>query len=329
MAKKVFNAFSNDKSLVNTDEKFDVIDKLLARFPLLSAAAKRSTALGLAIADAAEKVAKAGKYSESLALQIISRNRQLTLACQNKQFKAEMLKFLKAVFDEKLDTIIIPVPAEAEEPAEAEAEIEAEAVTPDIVLEIMTLLGDIPLARMGDIITSEHHNSLRRAINALARGIGVSAEKTILNLSPNFQPVNQRLPKQFDWTVTFNKAVVTDNADQKGDNVKGAFTVQIPDGVRIQKMIVRGKRLGDEGNPEEFAVSLNRLAYDNPNAQPETIVNVDMRTEIGTIKETGNAKSSSLALVDNTKFQYFVFGYWENAGNSDRFEVNSIQIFGI
>lgn len=327
MAEKVFKMVSNEMDFVKLDEKFDVIDKLLAQFPLLSAAAKKSTSFALAVANAAEQIAQAKKYSEALALEIIKRNRQLTLAAQNTRLKAELLKYLKAVFDQKLDAIIIPTQPPSNEAPQDETEDETEAATPDIVLEIMTLLNDIPLARMGDIITSEHHNSLRRAINALARGIGTSSDKTILNLSPNFLPVNQRLPQQFDWTVTFNKAIVTSNADLKGDNVKGAFAVQLPDNVKIQKMTVRGKRIGDEGNPDEFAVSLNRLAYDDPNGNAEVVVNVDMKTEVGTIKKSSNAKSTNLSVIDNTKYQYFVMGYWENAGGSDKFEINSIQIF--
>jgi len=327
MAQKVNNLSENKIKLVNLDEKFDVIDKLLAKFPLLSAAAKKNTAFALAIANATETIAKAAKYSETFALQIIAANRQLTLAAQNLKLKAEMLKYFKAVFDQKLESIVVSTPAEADEPEVVEAEAEPEAATPDIVLEIMTLLNGIPLARMGDIITSEHHNSLRRAVNALARGIGASAGQTILNIEPNFLPVNQRLPAQFDWTVTFNKAIVPTNADTKDDNVKGAFNVQLPNNANIQRMIVRGKRIGDEGNPSEFFVTLNRLAYDTPNANPEVIVEIDLKTNVGPFKESANAKSASLGSVDNTKFQYFILGYWKNAGGSDRFEINSIQIF--
>ncbi|MCD9185049.1 MAG: hypothetical protein LUM44_01340 [Pyrinomonadaceae bacterium] len=329
MAEKIKKISENNLKLENVDEKFDVIDKLLAKFPLLSAAAKKSTAFALAIAHATEIIAKAANYSDRLASQLIAANRQLTLAAQNPKLKAEMLKYFKAVFDQKLDTIFIPPPAVGDEPeiAEAEAEPELEAATPEIVLEIMTLLDGIPLARRGDIISSEHHNSLRRAVNALARGIGASGEQTILNFSPDFLPVNQRLPAQFDWTVTFNKAIVPTNADTKDDNVKGAFTVQLPHNVNIQRMIVRGKRIGDEGNPSEFFVTLNRLAYDSPNANPEVIVEIDLKTNVGPFKESANAKSASLGSIDNTKFQYFILGYWKNAGGSDRFEINSIQIF--
>lgn len=148
----------------------------------------------------------------------------------------------------------------------------------------------------------------------------------IFTFAPDFLPINQRLPQQFDWLVTFNKAVVPTTANQKSDSVKGAFTVRLPDDAQLKEMIVRFKRIGDEGNPTEFFISLNRREFDKPDSNPEILVNFDLKTLGYTFKET-RPINSSLGKIDNGKYQYFILAYWGNAGGSDRFEINSFQIF--
>lgn len=156
----------------------------------------------------------------------------------------------------------------------------------------------------------------------------------ISTLAPDFLPFYSSQgtePQRFDWQVTFNKTVVPADAIHKNDTVKGAFTVRFPDNAQLKEMIVRFKRPGVETNPIEFFVSLNRLEFDNTTTNPEVLVNFDLKA-LGRnapniqLKETRQI-NSSLGKVDNTKYQYYIYAFWENAGGSDRFEINSLQVF--
>lgn len=152
-------------------------------------------------------------------------------------------------------------------------------------------------------------------------------KQKIFTFAPDFLPVNQRMPQQFDWVVTFNKAVIPNEALMKSDNVRGAFTVRLPDAAQLKTMIVRFKRFAQQGTPTAFFISLNRLEFDNPNANPEVLVNFDLKNLGQNPKETRPVAASDLGKVDNTKYHYFITAYWESAGSSDKFQINSMQIF--
>lgn len=149
----------------------------------------------------------------------------------------------------------------------------------------------------------------------------------IFTFAPDFLPTDWERGQQYNWQVNFDKAVVPPGADGTGNIVEGAFTVRFPDAAQIKKMTVRFKRIGDEGNPKGFFVSLNRVKFDDPDATPEVLINFDLTTLGYEFKETRPIKASSLEQVDNTKYQYFILAVWENAGGSDRFEINSMQVF--
>lgn len=149
----------------------------------------------------------------------------------------------------------------------------------------------------------------------------------IFTIAPNFLPINQAQSQQHDWKVTFNKAEVpTAAAGRNGDFVKGAFVVRFPDGSRIKKMTTRFLRIGDNENPKAFFITLNRSNIEAPNSTPEVLIDFDLKFEFGP-KETRTIKSAALELVDNTKYEYFIFGYWESAGGSDRFKIETFQVF--
>jgi hypothetical protein len=212
---------------------------------------------------------------------------------------------------------------------------ETEVILKKLDTEIQNLLNKIKTAQEGHIITSDYHNSLRDTLEAIARRVGITvkpaSESKIFTLAPNFLPINQRQPRQFDWKVTFNKAAIPGKEEEgpqiKGDFVLGAFLVQLPDKAQIRKMTLRGNRDGDEENPVKFLVTLNRREFDDEDANPEVLITFDWTLEVEIQKETQELKSPKLGQVDNTRYQYYVEAEWVNAGDSDRFEINSLQVF--
>jgi hypothetical protein len=233
------------------------------------------------------------------------------------------------VIEEK--PIIIKPPADTttgtDEETEPEEEESAE-IGPN--LELLGYLSDIPIAHRGDIITSEHHNSLRKAIYALADGIGIGAGNAILTFAPKFLPVAfDREENEAAWKVIFNRAVVPTVGEigGAGGKVKGAFIVRLPDDFLIKGMMVRGKRIDEDAlNPEAFNVSLFRVRMDSETAKPSLLINFDLKEQGGFFQLKETPKITNLR-VNNAEYQYFVSAFWEDDDDSARYELYAVQIF--
>jgi hypothetical protein len=312
----------------------DELGDLIKQSRVLSQAVKKNPSLGFSLAKAAQLVAGEEKLSKELLATIIKSDSQLALATKDTIFRAELVKFLEAVIKGKLTTPKTPKPTTPGSPAEGS---DAEDTTGkesafELNLEILALLNDIPIARAGDIITSEHHNSLRRAIRAIAALIDDTELTSVHTFAPNFLPVEFPKPEEqfnHNWKVLYNRAVVpsVNEMGGAGGNVKGAFFVRLPENNLIKSMIVRGKRLDEEAqDPKTFDVKLFRFEPDKPSLKPTALITADLKDENGVFKRIETPKSASLR-VDNTKYQYFVFAGWEDEDDSSGFEIRSIQIF--
>ncbi|HVE58871.1 MAG TPA: hypothetical protein VNB22_18705 [Pyrinomonadaceae bacterium] len=325
----------------NTDDIGALIDK----FPALVNATSKNSALTFALYSAANAVAGKTTLTKLQITQIINSNLQLKAAVANTRFKTAFLEFLKAAMKLKPaggKTIIGDSPSN-DEPVDEGSDVTAdEPGALEVNLALLALLNDIPIAHPGDIITSEHHNSLRSAIRALASLIDDTALTTTFTFAPNFLPSafdplqnggQGRLPVKGeddrDWKVLFNKAVIPTIGEMggAGKNVKGGFYVSLPDEVLIKSMIVRGKRLDeniDAQDPKSFHVSLFRIEADKVGATPAALINIELSSVTGTFKRTENPGSS--VRVDNEKFLYFVSAVWVDEDDSAGFEIRSVQI---
>lgn len=326
MANGKLGAVSSNIKII-ADSQIEEIGKSIQLAPALNKAAASNPGLTLAIANASTNIAESGEFSPEIGQMYLNNSLQLQAAAVDPNFKKQLFDLWNGLAGKKPGITIGVKPGGIFTTSGGSSNGgDNENPASEIYFEILTLINDIPLARMGDIITSEHHNSLRRAIRAIARLFAPAQEKLILTFSPNFLPVNQRKAQQFDWTVTFNKAIVPSELTVKGDNARGAMTLQIPDKTRIRTMVVRGKRETQKENPAEFSVILKRLTFDGTNTKPEDLININLENEKNTFSLTRGVTSDDGSVIDNNKFQYYVEAYWENMKKSDRFEINSVQI---
>lgn len=196
-------------------------------------------------------------------------------------------------------------------------------------LEIRLLLNAIPIAHEGHIISSEYHNSLRKALLALAERIGLTvkpvSKSQVFTFAPNFLPLAEQNNDVFSWFISFNKAVIPPRAGEgEFASVGGALTVRLPDDATIKSMIVRGARVaGDEQKPDpkSFVISLNRMKFDldKPITAPTNISSTtvtstarlavtsitplivfDLSDKKGKIKEENNIENSLPDDLDET-----------------------------
>lgn len=316
------------KISITKRNNFDEIGQLIKKSPVLMKAIKVNPSLALVIAEIAQKVAEMEKFSEKDFEQIINSNPDLKLAAKDPQFKAELLKLLKTVAEGGI--IKPPVSGGSTSPPDdSTSDDSSDDSADELNLELLAYLSDIPIAHFGDIITSEHHNSLRRALYALADGMGHTDDKAILNFAPILLPVSfTKKDNERDWKVIFDRAVVP-NVNERGGaggSVSGGFIVQLPENFLIKAMIVRGKRVDENADdPKKFEVSLARQEITKANSKPTDLITFDLREETGFFQKKESPKSTSLR-VDNTKYQYFVTAFWQDSDDSSGFEIHTIQI---
>lgn len=324
----------------NTDDIGALIDK----FPALVKATSTNSALTFALYNAANSVAGKKTVTAADINKIINASFVLKSAVANARFKAAFLEFLKVAMKLKPAGTLLPGNSPSdEEPDEEESEDASdEPGALEVNLALLALLNDIPIAHPGDIITSEHHNSLRSAIRALASLIDDTALTTTFTFAPNFLPaafdpdedgVPGRSPEKGeddrDWKVLFNKAVIPTIREMggAGKTVKGGFIVSLPDETLIKSLIVRGKRLDeniDAQDPKSFHATLFRVEPDKAGSTSVPIISIDLSGATGTFKRT--EKPSSSVRVDNEKYLYHISAVWIDEDDSAGFEIRSVQI---
>lgn len=332
---------------VSSGENFEEIDRMVKGDSFFQKFLKNKPALMLAVSAAAEFVAGLSNFDDRIFTEIVNSNMQLKLACQNAKFRAAFRKFLQDVFDEKKIKPRAPQPSQ---PTESATNGDVEEDEANFTLpspggggtaspNLTNLIFAIPTAYVGDIITSEHHNSLRRAIYALASEIDPVVETKIYTFAPALLPFDESVNRiealtninEIEdityWKVFYNKAVVpTDNErGGAGKKIRGGFLAQLPDSARVAGMIVRGKRLGEADDPKSFTVNFVRVRLNRPNLKPTVLIQIDLREETDFFEKKELIRTAD-AQIDNKIYQYFVTAEWEDEDDSARFEINSIQI---
>ena len=108
----------------------------------------------------------------------------------------------------------------------------------------------IPVVQRGDVISPESHNTLRDALVAITTELsGVSG--TTLTTAP-YVPAFLPLPPDPPWTLAPGVA------QSAGNQAAGWLPVQLPDGARIQRLIIVGGRTGPLESPAQMDVLLQR-----------------------------------------------------------------------
>ena len=102
--------------------------------------------------------------------------------------------------------------------------------------DLQTLINAIPDAQDGNVITSDYHNTIKTALEAIAGQLGgtTSGQSATLTTPPNFLPNG----KNTQWIVTLGAA--SDSGSAISD---GWLPLYLPEGAVIQSMTVNGARV--------------------------------------------------------------------------------------
>jgi len=190
---------------------------------------------------------------------------------------------------------------------------------------LQQLVDRIPVAERGAPITTDLHNTLRDALILLAsQGIGIpTTGARTLSLAPAFMLFGSGP----NWVN------VNGFASPPGPSAEGWIPVQLPDGARIDSLVVKGRRAGSVGL---FQIRLRYTPLD-PEENARVIVainNLDTAADpfevVGQVSIPGLAGAALLdaRTVKNDSRIYFVTATAFEVGNAaaDLVEVHSIQV---
>jgi hypothetical protein len=180
--------------------------------------------------------------------------------------------------------------------------------------DLQQVIKAIPIAEDGHIISKDYHNSLRTAVNEIARlahDISRDREESV-TLAPSFQ-VNS---PNIGWVINQLYA-----SNQQNPSCDGWLPVLLPDGSRIQRLIGVVGITGTSTPPTQFSftIRLNRQPFDDPQniAQIASTPNLGARGNEdknsfeaeGRFSVPGLSTPAALMefqLVDNKKNRYFI-----------------------
>jgi hypothetical protein len=174
---------------------------------------------------------------------------------------------------------------------------------------LTALLGDIPIANDGDVITADYHNSLRSALLALAAflGQGGLAGSQTQTFGPALIPFDWVNGNSGDWILETTMAVASNGW------VAGWMPLDLPDGVQLQKLNVIETR---EASLDSLTVTLGCIPLDNPTADFTPLAQVSenggngsVTTDSAPISPSGISNAAvvaALGSVDNSTYRYFL-----------------------
>lgn len=199
------------------------------------------------------------------------------------------------------------------------------------VQELEDLLDGIPIANDGDVITAEHHNSLRSAIGLIARAVRVEELAKVQTLT--FPPVLLPEVGQNQWRIDVGIARGPDVGATDQTDAYGWMPIDLPQGARMESMTVRGRRQGTVGT---WAVSLVRreiASADQANVFYTELQDLAEGTfsknvPIVTPEDTGLTASQieDLRLVDNSRYRYLFYTAMDGAAAGGDISLSDVQV---
>jgi hypothetical protein len=180
---------------------------------------------------------------------------------------------------------------------------------------LQLLIDAIPNAVAAEPITTAYHNSVRAALVAIAGqlGTGLPIDPGVVTLAPTFLEHGGGP----NWETRSVFASVTGNA------AEGWLAVPLPDGARIDGMIVKGRRSGSVG---VFQVALQRASFDLENAIP--LIRADLRTapDPFEVQGVGTTFLPESRAVDNNLHTYFLTASVIEKTEDATVQIHSIQV---
>jgi hypothetical protein len=199
--------------------------------------------------------------------------------------------------------------------------------------ELQELLSRIPVAEDGNVIRSEYHNSLRAALLAIARSLGITTDMQAVTqtFTPNFFPVGA----QALWVMS---AGIADKA-AVGNGANGWMPVQLPNGARLMNMRVMGRRVGAVSAFQVKLVRQRIIATTGANTGTTltTLFDADLLNAgdpfniMVDVEEPNNVSGAAVAaiiedfrLVDNDRYKYMITA--ELSGAVNLAQLHAIQL---
>lgn len=222
-----------------------------------------------------------------------------------------------------------PAPAPTPTPAPTPAPAPAPITGPSVNLQ--ALLASIPIAMDGQIITAEHHNSLRAAVIGIADQLGVGLQ--IPTAAFTFAPTFLQTGAKPNWAIA--NFVASHSATGDAD---GWLPIQLPNGQRIQSMTVTGRRTGT--TPKPFQVLLLRQSITAPGTELLITVSLEsapdpFQVSAGVLAPTAGSGLTDIAkalvaedqkIIDTSKYKYFVQALITGIAADTVAEIDAIQI---
>lgn len=213
---------------------------------------------------------------------------------------------------------VFPVPPVQQPPTQPPPSVTAS------VTDLQILISQIPAAEDGNVIRSEHFNQMRLALTELAKRLGVTGVEEDFGetIAPNFSRNMADTPWDLEYGIAKASAAGT---------VKGWMEVELPNGARLDQMVVYGKRTG--AGTGAFNVILRRQKISDP-ATIVDLITVAITDKTDAEKgERAQVKvlASNLDTVEehrrikNAEFKYLLIGEVTLAAG-DTAQVNGAQI---
>jgi hypothetical protein len=165
---------------------------------------------------------------------------------------------------------------------------------------LQTLINAIPDAQDGNVITSDYHNTVKAALQAIAtqlEGAAPGSQNLTLTVQPNFVAI----PPSPAWTVTLGVATSVASSN-------GFVSLNLPDGVVITQMTV----IGGQTSPATAGFA-NLLVLPLGGTAATTLIGVNLSTGMNqqvapTPTASGLTASAlqSMQTVQNSQFKYAV-----------------------
>ena len=196
--------------------------------------------------------------------------------------------------------------------------------------QLQASLQAIPFANDGDVITPDHHNSLRAAIAALAQGLDETrlARVVTLSFSPVLQPIASA-PAVQAWRSAPGITV----GPQTGGAAQGWMPLDLPNGTSIDHVTVRGKR---PGTVAIWTTTLRRqeLAGSGQNdvffAEIQAAATASDNTFVANVPPTTDSltptQAAELRRIDTTKYRYLFHTQMAGASQGDAIELHLVQV---
>lgn len=191
--------------------------------------------------------------------------------------------FIDEVFDRFGGRVVTTNPPPGVTPPPPVAAPPAAPPPVSVAVDLRPLMASMPIANDGQVITAEYHNSLRAAILAIAERLGVGAVSptNVLTFAPMFL---KRAVDPGEWLLNDGLASKPVLATGAKVSAGGWFAVQLPQGSRIEGMIVTGRRVG---TMEQFNVSLVRQKIADTLQTGVPIISIALKDAPDPFEQTG------------------------------------------